>query len=566
LNKPNFQQRAQQLREKFLSQIPQRLQRAEEELARLQRDEMDLGQGLSELRTLFHNIKGTSSTYGLSEVAQLAERAETAFAEALHRNDGQTPANLLTTIGEGWGLIAQLRELSGQDQGGVQLPTGFDLSQCVTPDCHCATGPNTQIIYLCDDDADLRQQLINQLGCFGYQVRGFANGVDLMAAVAEQAPHVVIMDIILAEGEDAGLQLAKRLREEARLPLPIIFISGRGDFNARLDAVRAGGVAYCTKPVPPIELVDILDAMSAHADQDPYRILVVDDDPNLASYTALVLREAGMTVEIITDPKAVLAALPSFNADLVLMDLYMHDCVGIELARILRQIPGYLSLPIVYLSAETSMEEQFNALSVGADGFLTKPIKPQQLITAVSLRAERMRNLRNLMVRDSLTGLFNHTNIKQMLEHECVQAERQGWPVCFAMLDLDRFKEINDNFGHGVGDQVLIAIARLLRQRLRKSDIIGRYGGEEFAVILPNTELGQATEVMNALRASFATIEFFTQGQVFHASYSCGIASSLQYANPSDLRSAADRALYEAKQKGRNRIQVDQTPESRPHV
>jgi diguanylate cyclase (GGDEF)-like protein len=412
--------------------------------------------------------------------------------------------------------------------------------------------PVADCIYLCDDDPQQRRQIIEQLSCFGYQVTGFDDPLELVEAVRSTPPDVIIMDIIFPGGENYGLEVIRRLQTQLDQPIPTIFISGRGDFDARLRAVRAGGIAYCTKPVIPIDLVDILDNLGERAEPEPYRVLVVDDDPDLVTYIDMVLREAGMEVKISTRPHEVLDTLPHFNADLVLMDLYMSDCVGAELARVLRQIPGYIGLPIVYLSGETDRERQFSALSVGADGFLTKPIQPDQLINTVTLRAERMRSLRRLMVRDSLTGLYNHSNCKLLLDQGFSHAHRRKSPLSLAMIDLDHFKQINDDYGHAVGDQVIIGLSRLLRQRLRKSDIIGRYGGEEFVVILPDTPAEDAIQIMDQLRTGFATILFHAAEGDFHVTFSCGVASSATCNSSSQLRSLADSALYQAKSRGRN--------------
>ncbi|MBR7784473.1 GGDEF domain-containing protein, partial [Undibacterium luofuense] len=127
-------------------------------------------------------------------------------------------------------------------------------------------------------------------------------------------------------------------------------------------------------------------------------------------------------------------------------------------------------------------------------------------VSSLSTRAERYRSLRALIMRDGLTGLLNHTAIKEQLEAEVLQAHRNGAPLALAMIDLDNFKKINDSYGHATGDQVLRTLARILRQRLRRTDIVGRYGGEEFAVIFPDTTASTARRVLDKVRQAFSKV------------------------------------------------------------
>jgi diguanylate cyclase (GGDEF)-like protein len=165
-----------------------------------------------------------------------------------------------------------------------------------------------------------------------------------------------------------------------------------------------------------------------------------------------------------------------------------------------------------------------------------------------------MKLLRSFMTRDSLTGLFNHSVTKEYLELNVERALRSGENVCFAMIDLDHFKGVNDRYGHPAGDRVLVAMASLLRQRLRKSDVIGRLGGEEFAVILPGISMQEAVVLMDQLRRCFETICFPVEGGSFSSTFSCGLASLESHDNPEKLNLAADQAMYTAKKEGRNRV------------
>jgi diguanylate cyclase (GGDEF)-like protein len=324
-----------------------------------------------------------------------------------------------------------------------------------------------------------------------------------------------------------------------------------------LSAARAGVIAYQTKPVDPYMLVDDLDNATSteHVDEPEYQILLVEDSQTQAAYFTSMLVRAGMRVKVVHDPMQVLDILSDYAADLILMDMYMPGCNGEELARVIRQVPEYASIPIVFLSAETEVERQLHAMSLGGDDFLTKPISPSHLIRSVTIRAERARTLRSFMVRDNLTGLLNHTRIKEQLKQEIARASRRhDGPVAFAMIDIDNFKQINDVYGHPVGDRVIKTLARVLQQRLRQTDFIGRYGGEEFGVIMPDATAHEARNVLDAVRQSFSRIAHAAGNESFHVTFSGGVAGFPDYEDAGELATRADEALYEAKVAGRNRV------------
>ena len=283
-------------------------------------------------------------------------------------------------------------------------------------------------------------------------------------------------------------------------------------------------------------------------------MLIVDDDKEQVSYHALLLQQAGMITSVVSDPENMFPILIDTKPELILLDMYMPGCSGLELATIIRQQEAFVSVPIVFLSIETNQDKHLEAISRGGDGFLIKPIRPEHLITTVRSRIERTRSMRFFMERDSLTGLLNHTHLNQSLSKEVQRAERVGRPLCFAMLDIDHFKNVNDSYGHLTGDRVLKSLARYLQDRLRKTDIIGRYGGEEFGIILFNVDMENAKRVVDTVREDFSKIEHEAGEQRFRVSFSCGIASYPEFDGGGALTEAADRALYTAKANGRNQV------------
>ncbi len=549
LIKSSFQKKRVLLRIKFLEGLSQRLNDSRKHLNNLQANHEDW-ETATQLHLLLHNIKGTSLSFGFNDLGEVAGYGEQLLTRTLSRQLDITNAwhyeldeslNKIETFAE-----AHYKTLIDPDQ----TDSFIEDKTTTYPELTNNTGP---LVYICDDDRQQVELIANQLHCFGYRTGQFINTDDFCSAVRNEVPQAIIMDIMFPEGQDEGTMALNELHGEG-YKFSVIFISGRNDFDARLNAIRVGGEAFFPKPVKPMDLVTVLDSLTQQSSNQPYRVLIVDDDEEVGQYHNLILEANGMITQVVLKPDTVLDAVNEFRPDLVLMDLYMPKCSGWEVAKLIRQIPDFISLPIVFLSSETDKIKQLSAMQVGADDFLIKPIQANDLIASITLRAERMRTLRGLMVRDGLTGLFNHSATTQFLGSAIDRARRQKSSLSFAMIDLDYFKLVNDTYGHLAGDQVLMALARVLRQRLRQSDIIGRYGGEEFAVILHDLSSDKAMQVMDQLRLDFSKVLFYSGDSTFSCTFSCGVASFSSNKSMDSLRESADKALYQAKHQGRNRV------------
>jgi diguanylate cyclase (GGDEF)-like protein len=182
-------------------------------------------------------------------------------------------------------------------------------------------------------------------------------------------------------------------------------------------------------------------------------------------------------------------------------------------------------------------------------------MEPEELVASVSITAERYRQLRRWMTRDSLTALLNHTHIIEELEQEVVRAHQEFRMLSYAMVDIDHFKMVNDQHGHAVGDRVIKCLSRLLRGGMGKPNAVGRYGGEEFAVILSEQTLMRAAQKMDELRQSFSQLtQVGMGGDEFHSTISIGVAQLQDGMSAQQLIDAADHALYQAKAAGRNQV------------
>lgn len=414
--------------------------------------------------------------------------------------------------------------------------------------------PSTNPVFIAVG-SDLSSKLTEQLGHFGIENQVVKNQQEFEALAEQYTPCACIIDIDFG-GELNGLELMEQYSQSHAHDIPKVFVSQHDSapIEQRLMASRAGSIHFFVKPSVP-QLIRSVEPYYGSHSEEAYRVLIVDDSRSQALYCDRALTNAGMNTHVITNPMDVLNAIETFDPEIIVMDMYMPGCTGTELASVIRQQPEYIRIPIVFLSGEEDLNKQLDAMSQGGDDFLTKPVDPNHLSTTVQNRGQRARVLNSLIVRDSLTGLYNHTHILDRLSQACRVANEHQTNLCFAMVDIDFFKKVNDNYGHPVGDKVISALSLFLKQRLRKSDSIGRYGGEEFAVILPNTTGEDALHFLNDIREVFSQLEHSAGNTDFKVSFSCGICS-LTPDNADFIIEHADEALYAAKKQGRNNVQL----------
>lgn len=255
------------------------------------------------------------------------------------------------------------------------------FEQMNEPDYH-------SLVYLYFPDDETVRQLAATLAMHHHDVVCFDDATELQSAIVVRAPQALVMDIDSPAGQIARKKMGNRIISN----FPVIYISAVDDFMQRLAAVREGAEGYFLKPLDADALSARIDEKIARNEVMAYRILVIDDDEMLANYYEAILSSAGMHVKSINDPVEVLDALKKFKPELVLTDLNMPVCNGLELAQIIRQNNRYLDIPIVFLSSDT--QKEILAIETGADDFLSKPIDPEKLISTIASRAERYRNLR----------------------------------------------------------------------------------------------------------------------------------------------------------------------------
>lgn len=444
-------------------------------------------------------------------------------------------------------LITDLNRLM-QRLSRTGLRHGDRLEQTTLP-------PLRKPIYIALQDSERGERLAQQLEFFGLSAQSLGNVDTFHMAMAERLPAAVVMDVDF-NGAGTGLTLATQMQEGLEQKLPLLFFSHLDtDTPTRLAAVRAGGEEFLTGTLDASSLLEKIEILTRVAQYEPYKVLIIDDSRAQAKHTEGLLNSAGIVTRTLLDPIKAMLELAEFQPDLIILDMYMPGCTGTELAKVIRHNDRYVSVPIIYLPAEDDLDKQLDAMSEGGDDFLTKPIKPRHLITTVRNRAARARNLKARMVRDSLTGLYNHTHILQLLEDCNFRARRENKPLSFAMLDIDHFKRVNDSHGHPMGDRVIKSLALFLKQRLRKTDYIGRYGGEEFAVVMPDTDLAAAYGVLDEIRQRFAEIHYPAQPVDLCCTFSAGVVEIAAHDDALMMASQADEALYRAKKAGRNQVQ-----------
>lgn len=408
LDKNTALEKLAQLQLVFHQQLPDKLSSIENVWQALR--DGDAGElTFSDLHRMTHSLAGTAATFGAIAVGAAASELELELKSLLSLDENlsaEIPPKLAHEVDS---LIASLHHVAEAWQPSTvpQLTPGIEIE---------SLDKINDLIYLLDDDVLQADRIRVYLEENGFRVRCFIQLADFEAACVEQLPAAVVMDMVLSEGDIAGAEAIENLIQRFRVCPPVIFISVRTDIEARLAAARAGAARYFSKPLDLSALTQTLNGLTTRIQARPYHILVIDDDESLLEYYSTILQDAGMNVRTLNKPLDGLVVLEEYKPDLVLMDVYMPDCSGPELAQVIRQDDSWAQMPIMFLSTESDLDQQLNAMNLGGDDFLTKPVAPGHLLAAVIARAKRARWITRLnrdLERSLRETEFSHITLGQ---------------------------------------------------------------------------------------------------------------------------------------------------------
>ena len=426
-----------------------------------------------------------------------------------------------------------------------------------------------------------------------FEVLTATNGADAIETCENGKVDVVLLDVMMPDMD--GFEVCRRLKSDpATMHIPVVMITALDQVADRVRGLEVGADDFLTKPVNDLQLmtrvkslvrlkmltdelrlraattrnigIEELLSRRAPAEGDMPRILLIDERPSSYERIQKMLRSV-MEVDLATDPQDGFFQAAEKPYDCVLVSTALADFDPLRLCSQLRSLDRTRFLPIVLLADLGEDDRIIRGLELGINDYLVRPIEQQELIARLRTQVKRKRyndHLRasvtqtiEMAVTDGLTGLQNRRYLDSHLQTLFDRAVARRRPLSMMITDLDRFKSVNDTYGHDAGDEVLREFARRLRQNVRGIDLACRYGGEEFVVVMPDTEGHIAAKVAERIRAEIARLPFTVgkDGQTLEVTISVGVSSLKRGADTvADMMKRADVALYEAKSGGRNRV------------
>ena len=454
--------------------------------------------------------------------------------------------------------------------------------------------PNPVRILIVDDDPKNTKLMCGLLARDDYELATAADGQAALARVDAHPPDIILLDVMMP-GMD-GYEVTRRLKARpATRAIPIILVTALDSPADRAQGLEAGAEEFLTKPVNPLEIEARIQSMlklkryrdqlaiRSHSEEplstgEPtaseaaggdcrQRILIVEDDAKDLKLLQGHLAASQYDVDVVRDGSDAIQAISQNRFDLILLDILLPGLDGFEICHRIKQVEDTRDTQVVLITCLSDIENKIKGVELGADDYLIKPIDPRELQARVkvllkkkayldSLHAHYEKALNSALL-DGLTGLYNHAYFKRFLELEIKRSQRQEHSTSLLMIDLDNFKQINDNSGHMVGDEILGQVAQLIRSAVREIDVVARYGGEEFAVVLPYDDGRTVKTVGERIRHLIESQTFNLSGSdaVQQVTVSVGGANYPADADTADrLIETADRMLYQAKRAGKNRV------------
>src|SRR5471032_825086 len=421
------------------------------------------------------------------------------------------------------------------------------------------------------------------------------NGLECLSKMDAGAPDIVLLDVMMP-GMD-GFEVCRRIKSNPKTAhVPVVMVTALDQPSDRVAGLDAGADDFLTKPVDDsalfarvrslvrlkmmtdelrmrentgqgMGLIDPAEAMTDSAQSG--RILVIEDRAESAAWFASALEPAHEVSTVDTFEEA-MVRVKGGDPDLVVVSLGMRSFDGLRLCSQLRSLPEGRNVPILVVVSDGDRRKLTQALEMGVNDYLTRPVDKNELVARVrtQLRKKRYADcLRHnvqlsleMAITDQLTGLHNRRYMSRHLDTLLANALKNGRPLTFVIMDIDFFKHVNDTHGHDIGDEVLKEFASRIAANTRGIDLACRYGGEEFVVVMPDTDMSFACNIAERLRQSIETnpVKISRGPGQLNITVSMGIARCEGEGDTAEqLLHRADQALYRAKRTGRNKVVAD---------
>ncbi len=450
----------------------------------------------------------------------------------------------------------------------------------------------TARVLVVDDILSNVKLLEAKLSAEYFEVVSAFNGLEALEKIEECQPDIVLLDVMMP-GMD-GFEVARRIKSNPKTAhVPVVMVTALDQPSDRVAGLDAGADDFLTKPVDDAALfarvrslvrlklmtdelrmrettgqnMGLLDPAQTLIDASPTgRILIVEDRPESVAWFNAALAPANEISSVDSFEEAVVRTRGG-DYDLIVVSLGLRGFDGLRLCSQLRSLPEARNVPILVVVSDGDRRKLTQALEMGVNDYLTRPVDKNELIARVRTQlrkkryADRLRHNVQLSlemaITDQLTGLHNRRYMSRHLDNLVAGAQKSGKPLAFLIMDIDHFKSVNDTYGHDIGDEVLRDFAGRISANVRGIDLACRYGGEEFVVVMPDTDFSFALTIAERLRKGVEETPFIISRDPSKLSVtiSIGIAASLRDGDAADaLLHRADQALYRAKREGRNRV------------
>jgi two-component system cell cycle response regulator len=428
----------------------------------------------------------------------------------------------------------------------------------------------------------LEAKLLNEY----YEVAVASSGHEALETVQRWMPDVVLLDVMMP-GMD-GYEVCRRLKEKSSTAhIPVVMVTALTDQAERVRGLEAGADDFLSKPVDDatlfarlralLRMKQVLDAWRLRAEtardlgfEAPpgpspsvagARALIVNEDQGETEQLMEVLQVDGLDITVCADPTEAWEILLDGLHDVVLLSLSLDGGDALRLASRLKAQAVTRDVPVVLVADVAQKGLVLRGFDLGANDHVLRPVDPNELRARVRNQIRRKRYQERLRqdldrslemaVTDPLTGLRNRRYVRRHLE-----GVLRNSGAATLLIDVDRFKSVNDTYGHAAGDVVLREVAERVRGHLRAADVVARYGGEEFLIVMSGASAEDGRIVAERLRNAIASVPVKAEGQELNITASIGVASGDIGAASDDVVSAADAALYRAKNNGRNRVEI----------